>query len=507
MIAVAKTAAELDDDLIEAAVQFQYDPNGWALFAWDWGVGPLAGLSGPREWQEDINEVIRTHLENPQTRYQPLRIAVASGHGIGKSAEMGMLSNWAMSCFEGCKIVTTANTETQLRTKTAPEIGKWFRSSITAHWFDVQSMSIKARDDGGVDAWRQDFIPWSQHNTEAFAGLHNKDRIIILMFDEASKIHDNVWEVAEGAMTDENTIIIFIVFGNPTQNVGRFRECFRRFSKRWVKRQIDSRTVPGTNKAFLDQLVEDHGEDSDTVKKRVRGMFPSMSAKQFISTDDVDAAQKVHLRPDQFHFAAKIIGVDPAWTGDDELVIYFRQGLYSKLLMKMAKNDNDVLVASHIARFEDELGADGVFIDGGHGTGIYSAGVTMGRAWQLVWFSEKSADPGCLNKRVEMWKNLRDWLKVGGAIDPKDTVLYQDLIGPELLPRLDGKLQLESKEQMKERGIPSPNRADALALTFARPVVAKGMINNPQTRGPVRQMEVEYNPYGSNDDYNPYGSE
>lgn len=488
-----------DEDILDAAAEYQFDPQGWSLFAWDWGQGNLKDMDGPREWQANINAEIRQHL-NSENRYQPLQIAVASGHGIGKSAEMGMLANWAMSCFADCKIVATANTESQLRTKTSPEIGKWFRSSITSHWFDVQAMSVKARDAEHSDLWRLDFVAWSAHNTEAFAGLHNKDKIIVLMFDEASKIADSVWEVAEGALTDENTIIIWIVFGNPTQNTGRFRECFRRHRRRWIHKQIDSRSVPGTNKKKLDQWVEDYGEDHDFVKVRVRGMFPSASAKQFISVDDVDAAQKVHLRREQYDFAPKIIGVDPAWTGDDELVIYFRQGLYSKMLLTMPRNDNDILVANHVARFEDELEADAVFIDLGHGTGIYSAGITLGRTWQLVSFAEKSVDRGCLNKRAEMWKGMRDWIKSGGAIDPKDDVLYQDLIGPELIARVDGKLQLESKEDMKTRGLPSPNRADALGLTFARPVVAR-------ERGEERYNHSRDTSYGGSaqsDDYNPY---
>lgn len=486
-----------DREILEAVSAYQFDPQGWSLFAWDWGVGELADLDGPREWQSQVNGLIRDHLSGPD-RYQPLQIAVSSGHGIGKSAEMGMISNWAMSCFDDCKIVTTANTETQLRTKTSPEIGKWFRSSITGHWFDVQAMSVKAKDPGHSDMWRQDFIPWSENNTEAFAGLHNKGKIIVLMFDEASKIADKVWEVAEGALTDEDTIIIWLVFGNPTRNVGRFRECFRRFRNRWKTLKVDSRTVPGTNKVKIAQWEQDYGVDSDFFKTRVRGEFPSASAKQFIATDDVDAAQKVHLRPDQYAFAPKIIGIDPAWTGDDELVIYLRQGLYSKRLMVMPKNDNDIEVASHLARFEDELKADAVFIDGGHGTGIYSAGVTMGRSWQIVWFSGKTADPGCLNKRAEMWKNMRNWLKTGGAIDPSDDVLYQDLIGPELVARIDGKLQLESKEDMKDRGLPSPGRGDSLALTFAHPVVPKdpaAIVNVLNDESWGHQRDQEYNPY------------
>lgn len=482
---------EHDAELIKAASKYHYDPLGWSLFAWDWGEGDLADLDGPRDWQLDIFEIIRDHLENPETRFNPLQIAVASGHGIGKSALMGMLSNWGMSCFDDANVLTTANTDTQLRTKTVPEISKWYRKSITSHWFDVQAQSVKSRDPEHKDTWRQDFVPWSEHNTEAFAGLHNKGKIIILEFDEASKIHDKVWEVAEGALTDEDTIIIWIVFGNPTRNSGRFRECFRRYRHRWITRQIDSRTVPGTNKKKIQEWLEDHGEDSDFFKIRVRGQFPSQSALQFISSEDVDRARKVHLRPEQYNFAPVIIGVDPAWTGDDKLEIMLRQGLYSKSLLSMPRNDDDVAVANIVAKFEDEYKADAVFVDAGYGTGIVSAGRALGRAWQLVWFSGKPIDPGYLNKRVEIWGGIKDWLKSGGAIDPKDEELYQDLIGPETVPRLDGRKQLEGKEDMKERGLPSPNKGDALGLTFAAPVVKSSDV--PQ--GKRGQVEHDYDPH------------
>ena len=459
--------------ILAAVGRGRYDPQSWALFAWDWGHGDLIGIDGPREWQCDIFQVIRDHLANVETRFQPLQIAVSSGHGIGKSALMGMVGNWAMSCFADAKIVCTANTDTQLRTKTVPEVSTWCRRSVTRGWFDVQATSVKSVDPGHGDTWRMDFVPWSQHNTEAFAGLHNQGRIVVLLFDEASKIHDKVWEVAEGALTDEGTIIIWLVFGNPTQNAGRFRECFRKFRHRWITRQIDSRTVPGTNKVQIAKWAEDHGEDSDFFKVRVRGQFPSQSAMQFISGEDVDAARARVLKEHQFDFAPVILSVDPAWSGDDELVIAVRQGLHFRVLATMPKNDNDMAVAQTVARWEDELHADAVNIDAGYGTGIVSGGRTLGRQWNLVWFAGKSVDAGCLNQRAYIWREMRDWLKSGGAIDPSDDVLYQDLIGPEAVARMDGKIQLESKEDMKARGLPSPNRADALALTFAFPVVKR----------------------------------
>lgn len=479
-----------EEEIIQLAGDYDADPLRWAELAFDWGHGELEDYDGPREWQREAFAEIRDHLQNPETRFQPLMLARASGHGIGKSAFIGMVTNWAMSTCDDCKVVITANTDNQLRTKTSPEVGKWARLSITADWFDINATSIASKDPGHSKTWRADFTPWSEHNTEAFAGLHNKGKRIVLIFDEASAIADKVWEVAEGALTDEGTEIIWIAFGNPTRNTGRFRECFRRFKHRWIGRQIDSRTVEGTNKEQIAKWAADYGEDSDFFKIRVRGMFPSMSSRQFIGEADVSAAYGRSLAPSQYNFAPKIISVDPAWEGDDEFVIGMRQGLAFKILHRMAKNDNDLVAAQIIARFEDEERADAVFVDGGFGTGIVSAGQGMGRDWTLVWFAAESADQGCLNKRAEMWKAARDWLKQGGAI-PEDPMLRDELQSPEIVPRLDGRLQIESKKDMKARGIPSPNRADALVISFAYPVVKRSPLDALRS-GRERK---DYDPY------------
>lgn len=476
-----------DEELIQLAASCSKDPLRWANIAFDWGHGELSGFDGPRQWQADVLSDIRYHLNSPK-RFQPLMIAVASGHGIGKSSLVGMVDDWARSTCDDAKIIITANTDTQLRTKTSPEVAKWQRLSITSHWFDAQSASVSSRDKKHAKNWRTDFVPWSEHNTEAFAGLHNQGKRIVLIFDEASGIADRVWEVAEGALTDEDTEIIWLAFGNPTRNTGRFRECFRRFKHRWITRQIDSRTVEGTNKEQIAKWEADYGIDSDFFKVRVRGIFPSLSSRQFISEADVTAAYGRQVHASQYDFAAKILTVDPAWEGDDEFVIGLRQGLNFRILHRMAKNDNDLVAAAIIARFEDEEKADAVFVDAGFGTGIVSAGQGLGRDWTLVWFGSASSDAGCLNKRAEMWKGARDWLKGGGAI-PEDPTLRDELQAPEIVPRIDGKLQIESKKDMKARGIPSPNRADALVLSFAFPVSKRDPYDQYRTKTSRRDYD------------------
>ncbi|MDA8306863.1 MAG: terminase [Deltaproteobacteria bacterium] len=472
----AELAAEL--------AKYVSDPYGWVLYAFPWGEpgSELACYSGPDKWQEDILKGIGRRLSRASQDGAIIREATASGHGIGKSTLVAWLILWAVSTFEDTRGVVTANTEKQLVTKTWPELAKWFRLcwftgavlGTRSGLFEVTARAIYSSYPEHQKTWRIDQVPWNERNTEAFAGLHNKGRRILLVFDEASAIPDVIWEVSEGALTDEGTEIIWCVFGNPTRNSGRFKDCFTGpHAARWISRQVDSRTCALTNKGQIKQWVDDYGEDSDFFKVRVRGVFPSMSARQFISVADVDAAFGRHLRIDQYDFAPKILSVDPAWEGDDELVIGLRQGLAFSILRTIPKNDNDIEIANIIAWLEDEGKADAVFIDAGYGTGIVSAGRTLGRTWQLVWFAGASVDPGCANKRAEMWKLMRDWLKAGGAI-PEDSVLYNDLIGPETVARVDGKIQIEPKDAMKKRGLKSPNRADCLAISFAYPVSARG---------------------------------
>src|SRR5690606_9376862 len=189
--------------------------------------------------------------------------------------------------------------------------------------FHLTATALYSADPEHERTWRIDMIPWSERSVEAFAGLHNKGKRVFVAFDEASAIPDVIWETTEGALTDEGTQIIWLVFGNPTRNTGRFRECFRRFAARWKTFQVDSRQVSITNKDQISKWIEDYGEDSDFVRVRVRGTFPRAGSVQFISSELVSEAarREVHVH---IHDPL-IIGVDVARFGDDASVIYIRK--------------------------------------------------------------------------------------------------------------------------------------------------------------------------------------
>ena len=471
---------EKHDELIEALGALTHDPLAFVYFAYPWGEPgtPLEDMEGPDEWQIQILKDIGEQLKKGKDLQTAIQEAVASGHGIGKSALISWLIHFAISTHENTRGVVTANTEGQLRTKTWPELSKWHNMFIAKDLFTYTATAIFSSDKDYEKTWRIDAIPWSKNSPESFAGLHNQGNRILVLFDEASAIDDVIWEVTEGALTDANTEIIWCAFGNPTRNSGRFRECFRKYRKFWNTYQIDSRTVKISNKAKIEEWLEAYGEDSDFFKVRVRGVFPSASDLQFISTEIADKAQKQVYKPGQFEHLPVIIGVDPAWTGSDSLEIVMRQGYSMKSLASIPKNDDDWRMAQLIAQFEDEYKADAVFIDMGYGTGIYSIGKQLGRKWRLIEFGGKSNDPVYLNMRAYMWGQMKEWLREGGSIPPNDQALYDDIVGPEAIIDKNGHIQLESKKDMKDRGLPSPNKGDALALTFAARVVKKSETGN-----------------------------
>jgi len=503
---------EREQELIEMIGSTYDDPLTFVMLAFPWETDPEIqkvkllepwasryGMEfGPDKWicelLDEIGEAVRERGFDGTFPVMPIETSVVSGHGIGKSAATAWLILWIISTRPKSKGTVTATTSDQLKNKTWGELGKWLKKCITRDWFVYNNgkgnMNIYQKDH--KESWRCDGQTCREENSEAFAGQHSVDSTSYYIFDEASGVPQKIYEVSDGGLTDGEPMRF--LFGNGTKATGDFRESHRKHRADYIRKNIDSREVQITNKEYLEKLISRYGLDSDRVRVRVRGMFPRLSSMQFISETLVDAAYGKNLRKGQYDFAPVIIGVDPAWTGDDDFAIYLRQGLMVKELGIYAKTDDDVLMANIIAGFEDEYHADAVFIDMGWGTGIYSVGKTLGREWRLVPFGGESADPGCKNKRAEMWNNKKEWLIDGGTI-PEMPELRDDLISMEFKPTLDGIIQMRSKEEMKKDGIPSPNRADALALTFAAPVLKKVRHHD---RGRHQKVK-DYDPYANYD--------
>jgi hypothetical protein len=506
--------ADPNTELAREIGSFAYDPLKHCLFAFPWGTGSLDGMKGPRQWQGDVLATVRDHLKNPKTRFTPLRIAIASGHGIGKSALVGQISKWALDCWVDARVVVTANTESQLITKTSPEVAKWHGLAITRDWFNRATMKISSVE--RPESWRLDFVTWSKNNTEAFAGLHNMGRIILVITDESSSIDDNVANVIEGALTDENTVLIWLAMGNPTRNTGWFHDAFHRYRGRWIHKQIDARTVEGTNKDYLNELVSTYGIDSDIVKVRVLGQFPSTSSLQFIGSGVVQAARERPIAETEYLPSDPVIfGLDHARFGDDQSVLAIRQGRDARSRpWRRWRGATAMQIAGDLNEAMRRYLPDAVFIDAG---GPNAGGVidrlrqlnpeyesifevnfgTASRGMEARW----SGDARVLvaNKRAQMWTNMRAWME--RAHLPDEQEIADDLTGVEYSYNADNAIQLEKKEHMKARGLASPDNGDALALTFAEDVAPRRTPEylNPENYGKAK----DYDRYAELPDYQP----
>jgi len=486
-----------EDELIEFVGSCTHDPLRFVMGIFPWGEQgtDLEKFEGPDKWQEKIlNDITKGLL----TIEDAIRVAVASGHGIGKSALVSWIVLWAMSTKEDTKGVVTANTESQLKTKTWAELAKWHRLSLNQHWFEHTATALISTVAGHEKTWRMDMVPWSEKNTEAFAGLHNKFKRVLLIFDEASAIPDLIWEVADGALTDSDTEIMQFAFGNPTRAKGAFRDCFRAGKKSWKTYQIDSRSAAITNKKYLQSLIDEYGIDSDRVKVRVLGQFPSQDVSALFSDDEIEAAMTRVYTTREITHAAKVLGVDVARQGGDDSVIAKRQGVQLFPLEAMHIPDTQLVaakVASSVAAWD---GCDGAFVDatGGYGVGVIDAWRMMGGQCTEVYFNGKATDPRYFNKRSEMAFELHNWVKRGGAL-PRDQFLKDELLAITYTYQGD-KFRICDKDDIKDEIGRSPDRADAVMLTFAYPVVPKpahdSLAAMRQRLGQQKRKTLDYDP-------------
>jgi phage terminase large subunit len=229
------------------------------------------------------------------------------------------------------------------------------------------------------------------------------------------------------------------------------------------------------NPFFPEELEAERLLDEQGDEARYRhiwlGDYEELSDSQLISGKLVEQAMK--RKPEVFPHDEMIMGVDVARYGKDETVIAFRRGrdAYTDPWLTFSKLDTMETAARVAAEF-DRISPDALFVDEtGVGAGVVDRLNQLGYPVQAINFGSKPdglVDAKVANKRAEMWVRMREWLR-GGAI-PDDPRLEAELTSVEYKHDANNALILEKKEDMAKRGLPSPDRADALALTFAYPV-------------------------------------
>jgi len=474
-----KPPANIDLELAEQIQRFYADPLGFVMMAYPWGQPgtELEHESGPDDLQKqfllDLGKEVAARAFNGTDPVMPILMTMTSGHGTGKSVMGAWIADWILSTRPDSIGTVTAGTFTQLESRTWAAIQHWTKLCITGDWFNVQARGVYHKQ--RPKTWKIVAQTCKEENAQAFAGQHARTSTSWYMFDEASLVPDTVWTVAQGGLTDGEPM--HFAWGQPERNTGRFYEInFGSKEHRWNHQTIDSRQSRFTNKALIEQDIAEYGIDSDYVRVRIRGLAPNASELQFIDRARILAAQQREVKP--FDDDALIAGFDPSGGGSAWSVVRFRRGLDACSIPPIRipgehSRDRSVLVARLAEIMRDQRPQFKVavmFVDSAYGAPYVERLHALGFDNVIeVNFGSPSPDRHQANMRAHMWNQVKEWLP-HGAIPADDEKLALDLGGPGAHIRSNGQLVIESKDDMKKRGLASPDDGDALALTFAQPV-------------------------------------
>lgn len=339
-------------------------------------------------------------------------------------------------------------------------------------------LSVTFRQNGAV------IRVYGADNPDAMRGV----RLDGVVIDEVAQIRPEVWyDVVQPALSDRKGWALFI--GTP-QGVNLFSELFHKaqslpdwHSARYTV--FDTAAIDGDEVARLRRDMSEAGFAREYLCD-----FAAAGDDQLVSLSDVEAAARRVVPAAEVELAPRIIGVDPARFGDDRSVIFRRQGLIAHEPEVLRGLDNMAL-ASRVAAGIDSFRPDAVFVDAGNGAGVIDRLRQLGYAVIEVPFGGRAQSAQYVNKRAEIWFKMADWLREGGRI-PDRADLKQDLAAPVYAYDAQGRKQLESKDEIKKRGLPSPDLGDALALTFAFPVQPK---SDAERMGFRQKSPREYDPF------------
>lgn len=409
------------------------------------------------------------------------RAAVRSGHGTGKSTALAVAALWFLSTRADALVPCTAPTAHQLQDVLWREIRRLVAGmpKPVKALFTVSQDRVTLAGSTGMIVARTA----RPENPDALQGFHAAE--ILFVIDEAAGVGDAVFEVARGALSTPSARVAMAA--NPTRLSGYFYEAFHKNRDNWRGLCFSCLDSPLVAPEYPAEMAREFGEDSDVYRVRVLGEFPRHGLNSLISADNVVRALNRTLGLGAARYAPSILGVDPAWEGNDRSVIVHRKGVFAEVLTVLRRQDG-VALAQLVAQHRTKLGGDtAIFVDQtGVGASVCDQLRHIGVDHVRIAFNQTPANPERFqDKRVEMWWAVREWLQGDVALSPHDEWLA-DLTAPEYETNPRGKLVLESKAQMRKRGLASPDLGDALALTFAMPVF----------RCSVKQREAEaWDPY------------
>lgn len=430
------------------------------------------------------------------------KVSVRAGHGVGKSASVAASIWWMLECFDYPKIPCTAPSASQLRDVLWSELGKWARRSddlskareIPQEFWLSSLFTInqdRIADKGAPNEWFAVARTARKENPDALQGFHASGiRIsadgetieeiadggqIMFVVEEASGVADAIFEVAEGALSSHGARLLMV--GNPTRNTGYFARSHKQDRADFRTLHFCCADSPLVDDGYRDRLVRKFGEGSNVVRVRADGEFPKQDDDTLIALEEVEVAIE---RTNPSPAGERRMGVDVARFGDDRTVFILRVGNQIEHCEIRAKQDT-MATAGQAMAFYKKWRADNVFVDAnGVGAGVADRLAEQRIPVVAVMVSEKAPERSQWSKvdgqpakvRDHIWMEVAQWVHdEEPCFGPLERDAAEDLAGElaSVKYKIDssGRVVVESKDEMKRRGLRSPDIADAVGLTFA----------------------------------------
>ena len=394
------------------------------------------------------------------------KMSVRSGHGTGKSTSASWAMLWYVLLRFPNKVVVTAPTSGQLFDALFAELKRWINElpDQLKPMLTVKSDRVEL-----AAAPSEAFISarTSRAETpEALAGVHSEN--VLLVVDEASGVPEKVFEAAAGSMSGHAATTILL--SNPTRSSGTFFESQTRLSGSYWTRRWSCVDSPLVSEEFVDEMRLRYGEESNAFRIRVLGEFPLADDDTIIPFHLVEAATQRDIELDED--AQTVWGLDVARFGSDKTVLAKRQGnvitevngwqgLDLMQTVGRVKAEYDGL-PSHLRPREimvDVIGMGGGVVDRLRELNVPVRGINVAES--------PSMGDTYTNLRAELWFKMRGWLEQRGAKLPKNEQLIAELTSIRYSFASSGKMKAEGKDDMRKRGLSSPDYADAVCLTLA----------------------------------------
>jgi len=409
----------------------------------------------PQKWQrEALRAITKTN-----------RLSIRSGHSVGKTTYLSWTILWWLLTHYPCKVAATANTASQLEQVLWSELQKWHKRMPQGLQdqleFRADKVSLKNAPDSFCVARTS-----RRESPEALQGYHSPNMLFII--DEASGIPDIIFETAQGAMATRGAKTIMV--GNPNRSTGYFFDSFERNKSSWTCKTVSCLQADSVDPQYIEDMKKQYGEDSNVYRVRVLGLPPTSDDNSIISRALVESAIDRAVDPLEI---MPVWGVDIARHGSDRCALCKRRGnVITEPIKHWGDKDLMQTVGVIMAEYESTPYGDRpseILVDSiGLGAGVVDRLVELDMPARGINVAESSSlSDRYMRLRDELWFKCREWLEQKDVSIPDQEELINEITNVRYEILSSGKFKVESKDQLKKRGLRSPDVADALMLTFA----------------------------------------